>query len=733
MYGQKEMIAGNFQSASGARVLLRWLSLLAVLVLAGWSGAASAQSLPTPPPIIQPYDKHGVNLSSGDWLIEGPSVSIGPLDQGGINFQMFYPSNEFPYVSYSATGSGMEWQSNWASYIQGFGYDYSVVLMGQPIKFQDTSGTGTGPFLPMNDLGASLTFNGTTYTYTGSDGTVATFTNYCSSYYVCSAGGHGGTISTLTYPNGLSYTFTWRTTNVFLGLLSINNNLGYQIKINYACDTPTSAACYKQAQTVIAMNNAVDYCPPAANACTGLTQSWPTLTIVHGSTADTVTDSLNNTYTAAISTSGSLTTRTITYPSLTRSISFTRNDSCTPTTPCSPDTRTVVDGSGTWTYDFDFNTSSGVVTVNTQDPLGDQSQFVSGMATGQPSDITIDPSGLNLSTTYSYDSYGRVASVLHPEGNSEQYTYNNSRRGNLTQIDKVAKPGSGTPTITLHADFPSTCPPGQERVCNQPTSTTDGNGNVTNYTYDAAHGGVLTVTQPSVTGGNPQTRYSYTALQAWYKDSSGNIVAAPAIYKLTSVSKCLSNGGGSNWGSVNWGSFNWSGSTSCIGTAQEQLTTNAYAPGNSSTASNLQLTSVAVAAGDSSVSSTTSMTYDSYGNVATTTGPISGSTSAAFYDLNRRVIGTVAPDPDGSGPLLNPATSIAYEPDGQVAWTLQGTATGISYSAWSSSFTMIQQVAHGYDAGTGFLKDDTLTKGSTTVSLTWYSMTRPVAFRARAS
>ena len=68
---------------------------------------------------------------------------------------------------------------------------------------------------------------------------------------------------------------------------------------------------------------------------------------------------------------------------------------------------------------------------------------------------------------------------------------------------------------------------------------------MTDYTYDATHGGLLTVTLPAPTVGavRPQTRYGYTLI-------SGK-------YRLTSVSACQTT-------------------ASCADTADEVKTTLAY-------------------------------------------------------------------------------------------------------------------------------------------------------------
>jgi YD repeat-containing protein len=64
------------------------------------------------------------------------------------------------------------------------------------------------------------------------------------------------------------------------------------------------------------------------------------------------------------------------------------------------------------------------------------------------------------------------------------------------------------------------------KICNRPTSVADANNNITTYTYDPNHGGVLTETMPMVGGVAPQKRYEYAQRYAWFKNSSGSYVQA---------------------------------------------------------------------------------------------------------------------------------------------------------------------------------------------------------------
>lgn len=109
---------------------------------------------------------------------------------------------------------------------------------------------------------------------------------------------------------------------------------------------------------------------------------------------------------------------------------------------------------------------------------------------------------LGRTTSYQYDSSGRRTRVTRPEGNYTQYTYD--ARGNMTEARQVAKPGSGPADIVTAVSFDASC--ANAVKCNKPNSTTDARGNVVDYTYDATHGGPLTVTQPAPTGGAARPR-----------------------------------------------------------------------------------------------------------------------------------------------------------------------------------------------------------------------------------
>jgi len=93
------------------------------------------------------------------------------------------------------------------------------------------------------------------------------------------------------------------------------------------------------------------------------------------------------------------------------------------------------------------------------------------------------------------------------------------------------------------------------KICNKPTTITDQAGITTTYTYHAHSGYVATITKPAVNGIQAQTRYQYEQKTPYVKNSSGNLVANPAVWVLTEVSECLTQT-----------------LASCVGTADEKKT-----------------------------------------------------------------------------------------------------------------------------------------------------------------
>ena len=100
-------------------------------------------------------------------------------------------------------------------------------------------------------------------------------------------------------------------------------------------------------------------------------------------------------------------------------------------------------------------------------------------------------------------------------------------------------------------------------------------------------------------------------------------------------------------------------------------------------------------------------------------------TSATRYDAMRRVVGTISPDPDGSGPLHYAAVRNTYDADGRLIKVETGElstwqAETVAPSAWGSAFTVLRTVDTTYDLLDRKLTDK-LTGTSVTHKLTQYS------------
>jgi RHS repeat-associated protein len=268
-----------------------------------------------------------------------------------------------------------------------------------------------------------------------------------------------------------------------------------------------------------------------------------------------------------------------------------------------------------------------------------------------------------------------LQSVTDPEGIKTSYVYHS---GHIIQSKRMAKAGSGLSDIVLLSE--PNCNVNNITLCGKPPFTTDANGNVTNYTYDPVHGGVLTATLTAPTPGavRPQKRYTYQQFYAWYKNSSGTLVqASTPVWRLTNISECRTL-------------------VSCTGTADETVTTITY--GVPGTPNNLLPTSTTIAAGNGSISATTTVTHDAQGNSLSVDGPLPGSTDTAYsrYDLLRRVVGSISPDPDNTGPLPRRATRNTYSSTGDLLSIETGAVLGVTDADWAA-FSSHHKIATQYD------------------------------------
>jgi RHS repeat-associated protein len=592
-------------------------------------------------PAHRAVDANGVDLISGTFPFNFAEGSIGSGE--GM-------------LSLERSGTGPDGIANWqATYayqtISGSVRTVVITLGDRSERFTSTSG---GAFVAAQGNGATLTGgNHADFVYTDANGAAITFgagvedrngaSNMCSHINADQNGCYGlpsgisrpneadtgfgwemlSSCSTVFNPDGsLDCTHHWR-------LDTVSNSFGYSIDFSYVSNggSPTGN-WYKR------------------NGAT-LSNGSTTRTVSYNFVSSTVTD-----ITDANGRTWRLTTGT-------NSLGIRRpgssSDDIGVTLSSGIVSQVVRDGITTG-YSRSVSGNSATTTVTAG---GNSMVVVADTSLARIASVT-DP--LSRQTSYQYDSSGRPTRITQPEGNYVQYTYD--ARGNLTETRAVAKSGSGLPDIVTSATYASSCD--GNRSCNQPLTTTDARGNVTEYDYDEEHAGLLSVTAPAPggSGDRPQVRYTYAPAFG----ETGPLV-------LTELSECQAGT-----------------APSCEGTANEAVTALGYDDdGNVDTVTRRN--------GTSSITSTVTATYDGVGNLLTVDGPIDGTVDTTRYRYNsaRQVIGVIGPDPDDTGARLHRAARVTYGADGQQTKVERGTVDSQSDSDWTN-FAPLEEVQTEYDS-----------------------------------
>jgi RHS repeat-associated protein len=671
-------------------------ALAALLVTSALSSPALAQDYAPPgiPPIRQTVDQFGVDLTRGTIAFAGNhSISIGPAGAAGMAWSR-------------TVAGGTVFYDSTAIVINVNGSVYTVSVGGSSESFTLTGSN----YVPGQGSGSTLVLSGSNYIYTTSDGTVYTLAPVVNNNKQYQGTYHGISV---VRPTGEVETYNWETVsgichwNAHIGtctrangqrLRSVTSTNGYNLAFTFQVEDPSSidgpTPGWAAIATVQAQNMSVN----------PTTQSWPTLTF-NGQTfinsSWTVTDSLSRTTTYRYAADGSGY-----YPTFA---SVQRPGASTPNELIGYNTSGLVSGvtlNGV-TDSYGYSTVGTVFTTTVTDPNSNTRVVKSDNTTNL---VSSDTNELGKTTTYTYyPTTGLLNTVTAPEGNYATYTYD--QRGNLTQTTATPKSGSGLSPISTYASYPASdatntwmCATGPTAVqCNKPTTTTDGNGNVTNYVWDSASGLPTSVTLPAPTTGGvrPQTRYTYASIYGQYLSGSSLVNFGTPVTRLSTTSQCQTT-------------------ASCSGTSDEVKTTVNYTPTAPAHNPNVLPLGVSKGSGDGLLTATETFAYDptNYGNVAYVTDP-NGNTSRILYDADRELWGTISADPDGSGgPLPNIAVRYSYNNDGQVTKVENGTTLGQSDAQWAA-FLSANEVDTAYDANAR-KTTDTLKSGSTSSALTQY-------------
>lgn len=616
-----------------------------------------AQGIPNPLPERIATDSNGVNLVDGTFSTASTDVVIGDPAAGGLAYVRTYFVDTHKRTGWRPSTLGTILISSTGT--------YNVSINGASDPFTKTGSTFTSD----NGAGATLTYNSSSdiYTYTSANGTVATLDGALGDkigLLVIGSTISEAVLTEITQPNGASTDFNYKTVTVSgateARLQSVTNSYGYMLHFDYARDSdPGSSAdlgAWRELNKVTALNLKSDYCAPLATTCAGSSNTLTATYVGPTIRPTSFTDAESRTTTYTYDTQNRITK--IRYPGYSvDNISITY-----PLTLKYVDT--VSRGFATWTYTV-FNTY----------PLGSVEVTLPGggtMITEFDSDSRLVTSQRQTgfySRYYTYDTSGRLTEASFGGGVKVRYAYDT--RGNVTEVRRIVA-GSGLSNMVSSSTFPATC--ANPKTCNKPLTTTDVRGEVTNYTYNATHGGVTKITAPAVGGVSPETRFSYVQKQARYKNGSSSYLNGPLIWVPSKTEACAVG-------------------SSCDGTDNETETITNWP--TTSVAQNLQPVSVTVQAGDGTPSSTTSFAYNNYGWLSEVDGPLAGSAdkTVTTYNKTGQVLTSIGSDPDGGGVLKHTAMRTSYDSAGRAFRVESGTAP-----SHAGAFTPLQRVDTEFDA-----------------------------------
>lgn len=667
------------------------------------ASAADAQVVPgTEAPALKTMsavDSHGIDLISGQALIPGVNLSIGTqqsglsiLDNSFNGLRMRYKAG-IVYMETSATEGGCEALTTGQYFSVSTGTDTHVFkyVAGQNMQLIRGKGQlkwGTGTDMIYLDL------DGTEYRYEYfaiKDGYSMQMSNEPNS---CNYRKPMFTLTKITKPNGEVIDINYAKGPVMtppgqLGavfgpiqvadFVSVRSSLGWIFKTemySQAGNVTTSIGQNTKTEYVFA-NLSEEYCNPDSSvSCRAMSKPWSKFQLdLNYSIVGTSLDFQSINFQAGLTNPlGKLTTL---------AYGYTEAD--------------AVNGYAFFTYDVVKTSPTGLVTKYRK--LCDQGRscsdhpdlavktLIQGSASFDYGSIKLESSpyanqyliprdgfgpdgkvryvpALSQFPTHFYDNLLRdyVQDYKSPSWLLEQVGYANDTktkaaydtRGNITSITQLSKTGGSAPLVTT-LTYPSetTCST-SPKTCNKPETITDPNGVVTTYTYHAESGYVATVTKPAVNGVAPQVRYKYEQKTPYVMNSSGTLVANPAVWVLVETSSCMTGA-----------------APACLGTVDEQLTT------FSSFTNNLLPQTKTVKRGDGSLAQVATTSYDIYGNVVSVDGGRPGNYDSTyyFYDLMRQKVGEIGVDPDGAGPLSRQAVRTTYNADGKVI----SVETGIAY------------------------------------------------------
>lgn len=630
-----------------AKALSVLTCLIAMFLFGGTAFAQQIQPLEIEP------DENGVDLLSGRVATKVPPLSVpGAGNLRYSNMNALLPFMKGSTTSYQINNGGVSSES------------LTCVLN------ECTSKKGNGSTLTA-DLGLRI-FD----YYQGGTGKKIRFDKQHSWYTISGGWGYTFYPSWIKYGNGETHTYTYDTygspgpggTVVQHRPNKIVSNLGYEMRFTYGSGTGGTAGWRTVASVAIYKSSA------------------PTVALAQNTYSGTsVTDISGRVWTCggcsfSMDAPPQVNATTLKLPGETAT-SYTATASSLGTTYAKPAGQIVRDGT-TWNYSYQnlTNVPNDIFTpkfdkITVTGPSGfTRSADIYHSPTGASAPrITKITNGLNQSTNYIHDNFGRLTKVTLPEGNSVEVAYDGL--GNITEKRTKNKSGGGDLVETAYYTSSSGTIPCLGIVCFRPDYTRDAAGQQTDYTWDVGHGGLLTKLEPADRHGKRRKTINE------YEFVGG-------IHRMKKERIC---------------SVLTSGANETCGTATEQVTEYTYW-GNTLLPQTVKKTN-----GTGSLSAITTNAYDNAGRILSSDGPLAGNGDAAYneYDVVGRKIWEIAPQ--GASGSTRKATRTTYRSaDDQPLKAEVGTVPGTS----SASFSVTQTVDHSYDSKR--LRTKSVLKGGST-------------------
>lgn len=657
----------NFEKLEEQFMRLKTLFVLTCLVLFfSFSGAAFAQNIK--PLEIEP-DENGVDLLTGRVAHRVPALSV----PGAGNLRFTKVQDLLPMmIGTVPPGTQQTFQVN-------HGGSSSESLTCFDLECNSTKQNGStvsGGINPGSPPAPIFTY------YQGGTGKQVYFNKV---FNISNLSGGGWRVvlypSWVKWANGETHTYNYNTGSDNGGWTvqhrpsSIYSNLGYNLLFTYQSNTVGNSGWRKVASVSLRKGTAVvaRYTYSGNNVTDLLGRTWNC-----GATCQFQMDEAPLVNATSLKLPGETTN------------SYSATTSTSGGTFSKPVGQIVRDGT-TWNYSYTnltnvyndiFTPKFDKITVSGPSGFTRSADIWHPSAGGTASPrITKITNGLNQSTNYVHDSYGRLLKITQPEGNSVAVTYDSL--GNITEKRTKNKSGGGDLVETAFYASSTASWPCYGMMCFRPDYTRDAMAKQTDYTWSNVHGGMLTKLEPSSTNGyRRKTIYEYEYVGGLYRKKKERV--------------CNTNSSGAN--------------LTC-GTATEQVTEYTYW-GNTLLPLTVKSTN-----GTGSLAAITTNAYDNAGRLLSSDGPLSGTTDAVYnrYDIVGRKTWTIAQQ--GGNGTNRKATKTTYRAaDDQPSQVQAGTVT----SPTSTSLNVTQTVDNSYNSKRLKTKTD-VKGGSTKYGVTQYS------------